>query len=197
MSQNLTTFQPLPHKIKIPRTAASYTSATMDQNLRSQINIQLVANGHDKKIQEHLLYSLNAHPNNWPTQIQNRALALLRSGDVQTFPALLRQILEEVRKETTLDSSKTTDGAANGSSSNGSNGNSNSGETVQVNGGGSGGKKAAANGPGAPGPGEASNLHTNTSTSLAVPQAVVDDALKVTRDALMAVVEFDDETGTT
>lgn len=49
MSQNLTTFQPLPHKIKIPRTAASYTSATMDQNLRSQINIQLVANGHDKK----------------------------------------------------------------------------------------------------------------------------------------------------
>lgn len=49
MSQNLTTFQPQPHKIKIPRTAATYTPATMDQDLRSQLNVQLVAGGHDKK----------------------------------------------------------------------------------------------------------------------------------------------------
>lgn len=142
------------------------------------------------RIQEHLLYSLNAHSNNWPTQIQNRALALLRSGDAQTFPALLRQILEEVRKETALEPSSKSDGSANGNS----NGSS---ETVQVNGSGSGGKKATANGSSAPGPGEASNLHTNTSTSLAVPQSVVDDALKITKEALMAVAEFDEENGAT
>lgn len=44
-----TTFQPQPHKIKIPRTAASYTPATMDNDLRSQLNVQLLHNGHDKK----------------------------------------------------------------------------------------------------------------------------------------------------
>lgn len=150
------------------------------------------------RIEEQLLYSLHAHSNNWPTQIQNRALALLRSGDVQTFPALLRQILEEVRKETALEPSSRTaggGGSANGNSSS----NGNSSETVQVNGSGSGpgGKKAAANGSSAPGPGEASNLHTNTSTSLAVPQAVVDDALRVTKEALMAVADFDEENGAT
>lgn len=67
-----------------------------------------------------------------------------------------------------------------------------------VNGGGGGSKKA--NGASAnPGPGEAGNLHTNTSTSLAVPRAVVDDALKVTKEALLSVAEFssDEENGAT
>lgn len=150
-----------------------------------------------RRIQDHLLYSLNAHPNNWPTQVQNRALALLRSGEVQTFPALLKQILDEVRKETALEptkSSKSTD--ANGSSS--SNGADST--TVQVNGGPAGKKTSGgANGTAAgaaganPGPGEASNLHTNTSTSLAVPRAVVDDALKVTKEVLSTVCEFEEE----
>lgn len=49
MSQNSTALRPQPHKIKIPKAAASYTPATMDQDLRSQLNVQLVAGGHDKK----------------------------------------------------------------------------------------------------------------------------------------------------
>lgn len=36
-------------------------------------------------------------------------------------------------------------------------------------------------------------MHTNTSTSLAVPRSVVEDALKVTREALLSVAEFSDE----
>lgn len=56
------------------------------------------------------------------------------------------------------------------------------------------GKKA--NGAG-PGPGEASNLHQNLKQSLAVPQAVVDEALKVTKDALVSVAEFEEADRTT
>lgn len=41
--------QPKPNKIKIPRTAASYTPATMDMDLRSELNLQMIAKGHDKK----------------------------------------------------------------------------------------------------------------------------------------------------
>lgn len=142
------------------------------------------------RIQEHLLYALNAHQNNWPTQVQNRALALLRSGEATSFPSLLKQILDEVRKETALEPRPDTSAAANGSSS--SNGNNNESSTVQVNG--AGGKKA--NGAG-PGPGEASNLHQNTTTSLAIPVAVVEEALKVTKEALNSVAEFEDSDGAT
>lgn len=130
------------------------------------------------------MYTLNAHPNNWPTQIQNRALALLRSGEATTFPSLLKQILDEIRKETVIDPKP--DSAANGSSSNGNE------SSVQVNG--AGGKKA--NGAG-PGPGEASNLHQNNSTSMAVPVAVVEEALKATKEALASVAEFEDADGAT
>lgn len=168
---------------------------------------------HKKKhrIQEHLLYALNAHPNNWPTLVQNRALHLLRSGEATSFPALLRQILDEVRKETALeprpDASASSSSAATAAAGTGTNGSSssNGGEataassssTVQVvnggGGGGSGSKKA--NGAAGPGPGEASNLHQNTTTSLAIPTAVVEEALKVTKDALASVVEFEDRDG--
>ncbi|KAJ4423947.1 hypothetical protein N0V82_001375 [Gnomoniopsis sp. IMI 355080] len=187
MSQIPPHLQPKPYKIKIPRTAASYTPATMDMDLRSQLNIALIAKGHDKKIQEHLLYTLNSQPTNWPTQVQNRALALLRSGDVTTFPQLLKQVLEEVRKETVLKpTSSSTNGASNGESS----------SSVQVNGNSSGGSgkktNGASNNPG-PGPGEASNLHQNTTTSLALPQIAVDEAMKVTKEALLDVASFDEE----
>ncbi|PSR75798.1 hypothetical protein BD289DRAFT_447425 [Coniella lustricola] len=193
MSQNptggLQHLQPAPHKIKIPRRAASYTPATMDSDLRSQLNVQLVAGGHDKKIQEHLLYALNAHSNNWPTQIQARALTLLRSGEATTFPQLLKQILEEVRKETALEAQ---------SSSNGSNGSNGADTSMQANGGNGTPTAGAKKGSGAgPGPGEASNLHQNMRQSLAVPQAVVDEALKVTKDALMSVAEFEEADRTT
>lgn len=113
---------------------------------------------------------------------------------MQTFPALLKQILDEVRKETALGPTKSTD--ANGNSSS----NGTDATTVQVNGGPagkktSGGANGAANGAAGanPGPGEASNLHTNTSTSLAVPRPVVEDALKVTKEVLSTVCEFEEE----
>lgn len=145
---------------------------------------------HCHRIQEHLLYTLNSQPTNWPTQVQNRALALLRSGDVTTFPQLLKQVLEEVRKETSLKPiSSSANGASNGESSSSS-------SSVQVNGNSSGGNKktngASGNNPG-PGPGEASNLHQNTTTSLALPQIAVDEAMKVTKEALLDVASFEEE----
>ncbi|CAN8096841.1 unnamed protein product [Discula destructiva] len=165
----------------------------MDMDLRSELNLQMIAKGHDKKIQEHLLYTLNAQPNNWPTQVQNRALALLRSGDVKTFPQLLKQILEEVRRETGVLRPSPAGAATNG-------------DHHQTNGGGSSngngnGNKKSANNNGAsassslPGPGEASNLHAAASPSLALPQAAVDEALRMTKEVLSQVVEFEEEKG--
>ncbi|POS79786.1 hypothetical protein DHEL01_v201818 [Diaporthe helianthi] len=166
----------------------------MDPDLRSQLNMLLINFGHDKKLQEKLLYTLNAHSNNWPTQVQNRALALLRSGEVTTFPVLLKQILDEVRKETaagpqpkTTTSASSSSSSANGnaeSAAAGGSTNNGAGTTVQVN----GSKKHAG-----PGPGEASNLNRELSTSLAVPPTVVEEALKFTRDALKEVAEFEEE----
>ncbi|KAL1868508.1 hypothetical protein Daus18300_005942 [Diaporthe australafricana] len=163
----------------------------MDPDLRSQLNMLLINGGHDKKLQEQLLYTLNAHSNNWPTQVQGRALALLRSGEVTTFPVLLKQILDEVRKETaagptgkTSSSSAAANGNGTAADSSAGGGNNGVGSTVQVN----GSKKHAG-----PGPGEASNLNRETTTSLAVPATVVEEALKVTRDVLKEVAEFEEE----
>lgn len=140
------------------------------------------------RLQDQLLYTLNAHSNNWPTQIQGRALALLRSGEVTTFPVLLKQILDEVRKETaagptgkTSSSSAVANGNGTAADSSAGGGGSNNG----VN----GSKKHAAG----PGPGEASNLNRETTTSLAVPATVVEEALKVTRGVLKEVAEFEEE----
>ncbi|ROW17835.1 hypothetical protein VPNG_00743 [Cytospora leucostoma] len=204
-------------KLKIPRAAASYTPATMDPDLRSQLNMLLINGGHDKKIQEHLLYTLNAHPNNWPTQVQSRALALLRSGEATTFPVLLKQILDEVRRETSLQPRSNTSSSASASSTSSNNNNnnnnnnnataagstsngaesangSNGASSVQVNGSGGTGRNGSHRGPG---PGEASNLNRDTPSSLAVPKAVVDEALKVTSQALREVAEFEEENGAT
>ncbi|KAJ0116480.1 hypothetical protein J7T55_007460 [Diaporthe amygdali] len=175
----------------------------MDPDLRSQLNMLLINGGHDKKqfanhlrlflppirIQEQLLYTLNAHTNNWPTQVQSRALALLRSGEVTTFPVLLKQILEEVRKETAAGpppktSSSSASSNGNGADSSAAGSKDGAGSTVQVN----GSKKHAG-----PGPGEASNLNREVSTSLGVPATVVEEALKVTRDVLKEVAEFEEE----
>ena len=108
------------------------------------------------RIQEQLLHSLHANSANWPTTVENHAIALLRSGEVTTFPALLRRVLEDVRRDTSL--APTTNGAeANGKKANGT-----------------------------PAPGADSNGNSST-PSLAVPQTVVDDALKVTRENLEMV----------
>lgn len=110
-----------------------------------------------------------------------------------TFPVLLKQILDEVRKETAAgpgsktSSSSSANSNGNGPAESGAGGgstNSGAGTTVQVN----GSKKHAG-----PGPGEASNLNRELSTSLAVPATVVEEALKVTRDVLKEVAEFEEE----
>lgn len=46
------------------------------------------------------MHALNASPANWPTLIQDHALALLRSGEYSTFPALMARVLEDVREDT-------------------------------------------------------------------------------------------------
>lgn len=152
-----------PTPLKVSPAATSYTAATMDSDLRSQINTLLINDELSVKIQEALLHSLNAHPANWPTQIQQHALSLLRAGDITTFPALLDKVLEDVRQSTAAaaaDSSSATNGEANGKKTNGDAG-------------------------------------AGSTSNLAVPQAVVDEALKVTMDCLVDLVEFSGENGTT
>ncbi|KAI5459903.1 hypothetical protein BGZ63DRAFT_405848 [Mariannaea sp. PMI_226] len=148
--------------VKVPSSAANYTSATLDPDLRSQINTVLLRDGHVANIQEALLHALNSHNANWPTTIQNHALALLRSGEVTTFPALLHRILDDVRHDSALNPAT--------SSTNGS--------KPATNG------EAKANGDAKDSDGKA---------SLAVPQAVMEEALRVARESLEAVCDVDDK----
>lgn len=172
--------------VKVPSSAANYTPATLDPDLRSQINTMLLREGHVTKyelilleeektqrtnflfpfcrIQETLLHSLNSHSNNWPTAVQSHALSLLRSGEVTTFPALLRRVLEDVRQDSSLNPTS--------SSANGSTGKSTNGE-AKVNG------STATNG-------------TADKPSLAIPDAVIQEALRVTRESLEDVCEIEE-----
>ncbi|KAK4123514.1 hypothetical protein N657DRAFT_645069 [Parathielavia appendiculata] len=166
--------------VKLPSSAANYTSATLDPDLRSQINSILLKEGYVTKIQDRLLHALHAHQSNWPTVIQNHALSLLRSGEVTSFPALLRRVLEDVRQDTALAPSSA---SANGTASKSMNGKtSEENGAVTVN-----GKKS-----------DATNGANSASArpSLAVPQTVVDEALKITRECLDSVCEID-ESGAT
>ncbi|EJT81037.1 hypothetical protein GGTG_01025 [Gaeumannomyces tritici R3-111a-1] len=148
---------------KVPSAAATYTPATLDPDLRSQINTLLLKDDHVTKIQETMLHSLHSHPANWPTAVQSHALSLLRSGDVTTFPALLRQVLDDVRQSTQAASlSSAPAKATNGADVNGKKANGDVSGRLQ---------------------------------GLAIPQAVVDDALKVARESLEAVCEVE-ENGT-
>lgn len=107
-----------------------------------------------KRIQEALLHSLNSDSANWPTTIQSHALALLRSGEVTTFPDLLRRVLEDVRHDSAVSSS------TNG--------------------------KPATNG-------DAAKANGETKTTLAIPESVVDEALRVTREHLDAICDIEDD----
>ncbi|KAI1393887.1 uncharacterized protein F4822DRAFT_424352 [Hypoxylon trugodes] len=189
--------------VKVPGSAANYTPATQDPDLRSQINMLLIREGHMAKyvtpylssftypphpilcqlqqrnpptnnpslrrIQDHFLHSLNAHPANWPSAVQAHALTLLRSGDVTTFPALVRRVIEDIRHDTAAADSSTTNGT-NGSEANG----------ASTNGNANGASKTGVNGT------------SNTDNNLAIPQAVVESVIKVTRECLEAVCEIDD-----
>ncbi|KAG6012119.1 hypothetical protein E4U54_007718 [Claviceps lovelessii] len=152
--------QPPSTPVKVPSAAANNTPATLDPDLRSQINSLLLRDGHVAKIQESLLHALNSNSTNWPTLIQAHALSLLRSGEITTYPALLRRVLEDVREASS-------NSVPNGSKSNGD------ALSKKVNG-------TAA-------PFEKPNL--------AMPESVIDEALRVTRESLEAVCEIDGETG--
>ncbi|KAI8662608.1 hypothetical protein LRP88_06821 [Fusarium phalaenopsidis] len=148
--------------VKVPSSAANYTAATLDPDLRSQINSVLLHDGHVPKIQEALLHALNSDSANWPTTIQSHALALLRSGEVTTFPALLRRVLDDVRHDSALNPVS--------SSTNG---------------------KPATNGDAAKANG--SSTESKTTPGLAIPESVVDEALRVTREHLEAICDIEDD----
>ncbi|CAI6092253.1 hypothetical protein V2G26_020888 [Clonostachys chloroleuca] len=150
--------QPPSTPVKVPPSASSYTPATLDPDLRSQINTLLIKDGHINKIQDSLLHSLNSNTTNWPTLVQAHALSLLRSGEVSTYPALLARVLDDIRSD-----SLASGGAkpTNGDSARSSNGNS--------------------------------NTATSDKTSLAVPESVIEDALRTTRESLEALCEVEDD----
>lgn len=148
--------------VKVPSSAANHTQATLDPDLRSQINTVLLRDGHVSKIQDALLHALNSHSTNWPTAIQSHALALLRSGEVTTFPALLSRVLEDVRHDSALNPISS---SSNGTSA-----------------------KPATNGD-AP----KANGAADAKPSLAVPESVIEEALRVTRESLEAVCDIEDE----
>ncbi|KAK1986776.1 hypothetical protein LZ30DRAFT_581320 [Colletotrichum cereale] len=155
--------------VKVPPSAANHSAATLDPELRSQINTLLLKDGHVTRIQEQLLHSLHANQANWPTLIQNHALNLLRTGEATTFPDLLRRVLDDVRQDTLNPS------AANASPS-----------TSKTNGADKE-KDKKTNGTASSTPAADSNGQAN----LAIPAAVIAEAIKVTQDSLEAVCEID------
>ncbi|RYP08320.1 hypothetical protein DL765_008831 [Monosporascus sp. GIB2] len=189
--------------VKVPASAATYTAATLDPDLRSQINTVLLREGHIAKIQEHLLHSLDAHPSNWPSAVESHALSLLRSGEVSTFPALIRRVLEDVRHDTAAaaEASAATAASSSGSETMASaasidtatkNGEVNgtpatvNGNTITTT------KKTGVNGASSSGGGGGGG---DTANNLAVPAAVIEGVLKVARESLEAVCQLEEGGG--
>ncbi|KAF4510287.1 hypothetical protein G6O67_002187 [Ophiocordyceps sinensis] len=156
--------------VKVPSSAANHTPATLDPDMRSQINTVLLRDGHITKIHEALLHALNSDASNWPTTIHSHALALLRSGQVTTYPALLRRVLDDVAADTPAPSSSSSSGTKNGSSSCTKNG-SGSGSQTTTN-----GLNGAFDPP-----------------CFALPESVVEEALRITRECIEAVCEIGDD----
>ncbi|KFZ14552.1 hypothetical protein V502_06024, partial [Pseudogymnoascus sp. VKM F-4520 (FW-2644)] len=96
--------QPSPGKtpsgVVIPRKAAAVNAP--DPDLRSEINAQLIKDGHIERIHNHLSHILSSDPSNWPTRIRQHALTLLRSPDsaIDNFPRLMEQVLADIREDT-------------------------------------------------------------------------------------------------
>ncbi|KAK2029879.1 hypothetical protein LX32DRAFT_559904 [Colletotrichum zoysiae] len=162
--------------VKVPPSAANHSAATLDPELRSQINTLLLKDGHVTKIQEQLLHSLHANQANWPTLIQNHALNLLRTGEATTFPDLLRRVLDDVRQDT-----------LNPSASNPSPSTSKTNGTTGADKDKDKDKDKKSNGTASSTPAADSNRQA----SLAIPAAVIAEAIKVTQESLEAVCEID------
>ncbi|KAI1426190.1 hypothetical protein F5Y12DRAFT_743404 [Xylaria sp. FL1777] len=180
--------------VKVPASAATYTPATQDADLRSQINTLLLRDGHATRIQERFLHSLDAHSSNWPSAIQSHALALLRSGEVSTFPALIRRVLEDVRRDTAAAAAAASASSSNPSSNTANNTqtssstNANESSTTKdgVNG------AAVVNGTSRAASGvNGTAVGVDGTTNLAIPTAVVEAVLKVVKESLEAVCEVE------
>ncbi|KAI1116157.1 hypothetical protein F5Y14DRAFT_408328 [Nemania sp. NC0429] len=170
---------------KVPASAATYTPATQDVDLRSQINTILLREGYATKIQEYFLHSLDAHSSNWPSAIQSHALALLRSGEVNTFPALVRRVLDDVQRDAASASNPSSTAnnqtpSANANEPAGGGGKDGANGAAAVN----GVNKAASGANGA-------SAGADSAAGLAIPTAVVEAVLKVVRESLEAVCEIE------
>ncbi|KAM3561404.1 hypothetical protein ARSEF4850_003230 [Beauveria asiatica] len=175
--------------VKVPSSAADYTPATLDPDLRSQINTILLRDGHVPKIQERLLHALNADSSNWPTVVQSHALQLLRSGEVLTFPALLRRVLDDVQEATakaaaTTTTTTTAAAATAMATTTTSSPSSSSSSTAAA--------AATTNGKAAPTTNGSTTTTNDVKLALAVPQAVVEDTIRVTKECLESVCEIED-----
>lgn len=195
--------------VKVPSSAANYSPATLDPDLRSQINTILLRDGHVPKyvppvllpisrskpanaffflqslrIQDRLLHALNADSSNWPTAIQEHALELLRSGEVLTFPALLKRVVDDIQEASSSSSSSSSSSAANAN-----------GNAATTNGNNSSNSKPATNGVNGSSSAPSPSKGGNEKGSLAVPQDVVDETLRVTRECLENVCEITDQPG--
>ncbi|KAI0405328.1 hypothetical protein F4802DRAFT_597164 [Xylaria palmicola] len=188
--------QPPAAPAKVPAAAATYTAATQDPDLRSQINSLLIREGHAAKIQERFLHSLDAHNSNWPSTLQSHALALLRSGEVSTFPALVRRVLEDVQRDTATantsaaassSSSSTNNNTASNTQTSSAPGTSDSNKdgvngTTVVN-----GNSRAAGGVN----GNSAGVSTDATANLAIPSSVIEAVLKVVRESLESLCEIE------
>ncbi|KAL5612850.1 hypothetical protein BROUX41_004068 [Berkeleyomyces rouxiae] len=182
--------------VNVPAAAGGYSAATIDTDLRTSINMTLLRDGHVNKIQEHLLQSLNSHSADWPTLVQTHALALLRSGEATSFPALLRRVLDDVRTANApatlaaaLSSSTDNDNDDDAAAATADKQKDTPDSSAKKNGtpAGAGAGAAAANG-GA----QATTANASSEIDLALPRAVMQSALRVTRECLEDVVSVEE-----
>jgi hypothetical protein len=150
--------------VKVPSSAANNTAATLDPDLRSQINSVLLREGHVSKIQDSLLHALNANSTDWPSAVQAHALSLLRSGEVTNFPALLRRVLADIQADSAAAAAAAPAKPTNG------NGKTANGDAKKINGAHAAGAAAQ---------------------PLALPPGGVEEALKATRESLEDICEID------
>lgn len=121
------------------------------------------------RIQETLLHALNASHTNWPDLVQKHALALLRSGDCTTFPALMKRVLADIKDDTV---------AARGKSA------VVNGTTGKI-----GGKSVPSVNGDKPGLGKEKEGRGEEGVSLAVPSEVLEEGVRVTRECLELVID--------
>ena len=138
------------------------------------------------------MHSLDAHPSNWSSAVQAHAVSLLRNGEVSTFPALIRRVLEDVRHDTAAASSNSSissshpnpSSSANGAGADSNNAADKNGTGAETNGV-NGTKKAGVNGVADAGaaPTESGNL--------AIPPAVLEAVLKLARESIESVCSLE------